>query len=309
MSPYRQLLPTYTVDLPEVQEIIGLMCQTAEAHGDRMLISEVNLPVERLVTYYGAGAKGAHLPFNFQLMRLPWKAGEISQAVERYESLLPSNAWPNWVLSNHDKPRIAARAGPAQARVAAMLLMTLRGTPTMYYGDEIGMRDVTIPPHRVRDPFEKNLPGLGLGRDPARTPMQWTAEENAGFSTAEPWLPLADDFANCNVAVERDDPSSLLSLYRSLIQLRRTQPALSVGAFAALPAGDDLMAYVRSRGERRLLIVLNFGAQAQKFKLADLQARVSLLLATHIDRAKQPLGDEVLLRGNEGIIAELSPIG
>jgi alpha-glucosidase len=223
--------------------------------------------------------------------------------------LLPSNAWPNWVLSNHDKPRIAARAGPAQARVAAMLLMTLRGTPTMYYGDEIGMRDVTIPPHRVRDPFEKNLPGLGLGRDPARTPMQWTAEENAGFSTAEPWLPLADDFANCNVAVERDDPSSLLSLYRSLIQLRRTQPALSVGAFAALPAGDDLMAYVRSRGERRLLIVLNFGAQAQKFKLADLQARVSLLLATHIDRAKQPLGDEVLLRGNEGIIAELSPIG
>src|SRR5574341_986768 len=114
--------------------------------------------------------------------------------------MLPSYAWPNWVLGNHDKPRIATRIGAAQARVAAMLLLTLRGTPTMYYGDEIGMHDVSISPDQVRDPFEKNVPGLGLGRDPARTPMQWCDEDSAGFTNGKPWLPVADDSKASNVA-------------------------------------------------------------------------------------------------------------
>ena len=217
------------------------------------------------MAYYGGAGTGAHLPFNFQLIRLAWKAKEIALAVERYEGLLPPNAWPNWVLGNHDRRRIAARAGAAQARVAAMLLLTLRGTPTMYYGDEIGMHDVPIPPHRVRDPFEKNLPGLGLGRDPVRTPMQWSGGPWADFSVAEPWLPLADDFEKHNVTVERDDAHSLLGLYHRLIQLRRMEPALSVGDYSALPSGDDVMAYVRKVADRRLLIVLNFGAQPRQF--------------------------------------------
>ena len=125
-----------------------------------------------------------HLPFNFQLIELPWHARAIADAIDRYEALLPSYGWPNWVLGNHDNPRIASRIGAAQARVAAMLLLTLRGTPTLYYGDEIGMHNVPIPPDRVQDPFEKNVPGLGLGRDPARTPMQWSAAPNAGFTSA-----------------------------------------------------------------------------------------------------------------------------
>ena len=107
---------------------------------------------------------------------------------------MPAGAWPNWVLGNHDRPRVASRVGQDQARVAAMLLLTLRGTPTLYYGDEIGMHQVAIAPDQVRDPFEKNVPGIGVGRDGCRTPMQWDATPNAGFSTAQPWLPLADDF-------------------------------------------------------------------------------------------------------------------
>lgn len=305
MSPYRELLTTYTADLPEVQEIVALMRGVVEEYDDRMLVGEIYLPVERLMAYYGASGKGAHLPFNFQLVRLPWNAKEVAQAVERYEALLPSYAWPNWVLGNHDKPRIATRAGAAQARVAAMLLLTLRGTPTMYYGDEIGMRDVPIPPEQVQDPFEKNVPGLGLGRDPVRTPMQWTGGENAGFSTAEPWLPLAADYKELNVAMEREDSTSLLTFYRRLIELRRAETPLSVGSYAALPAGDDLMAYMRKTGDRRLLIVLNFGAQPRRFKLADLQSRATLLLSTYLDGERQELGDGVLLRGNEGVIIEL----
>jgi len=202
MSPYRELLATYSTDRPEVHEIVEQMRRVVEDYDDRMLVGEIYLPVERLVTYYGASGNGAHLPFNFQLISLPWDARAISAAMERYYALLPGNAWPNWVLGNHDKPRIASRIGAAQARVAAMLLLTLRGTPTLYYGDEIGMEDVPISATQVRDPYEKNVPGLGLGRDPERTPMQWDASPHAGFSRADPWLPVGTSYRSVNVAAQ-----------------------------------------------------------------------------------------------------------
>jgi alpha-glucosidase len=288
-----------------VQEIVAMMRGVVEEYDDRMLVGEIYLPVERLMAYYGASGKGAHLPFNFQLIRLPWKAEEIAAAVERYEALLPSYAWPNWVLGNHDKTRIATRAGPAQARVAAMLLLTLRGTPTMYYGDEIGMRDVPISIDRVQDPFEKNVPGLGLGRDPVRTPMQWSAGHGAAFTRGVPWLPIATDYQSVNVAAERCDPSSMLTLYRRLIELRRSEPALSVGDYAPLPAGDDLITYMRKAGERRLLIVLNFGSQERRFNISKLEAQASLLLSTYLDRRQEKLSDELDLWPDEGVIVEL----
>jgi alpha-glucosidase len=305
MSPYRELLATYSADLPEVQEIVAMMRNVVEEYDDRMLVGEIYLPVERLMAYYGASGKGAHLPFNFQLIRLPWKAKEIAAAIERYEALLLSHAWPNWVLGNHDKPRTASRVGAAQARVAAMLLLTLRGTPTLYYGDEIGMHDVPIPAHLVQDPFEKNVPGLGLGRDPVRTPMQWTNAESAGFTTGKPWLPIADDFKSVNVSALRDQAALILTLYHRLIELRRSEPALSVGEFAPLPADDDLIAYIRKAGERRLLIVLNLGSEARSFNLSDLEARASLLLSTHLDPDQEYSRDDLHLRADEGVIVEL----
>jgi alpha-glucosidase len=270
-----------------------------------MLVGEIYLPVERLMAYYGASGNGAHLPFNFQLIGLPWNARDIAAAVERYEALLPSYAWPNWVLGNHDKPRIATRIGAAQARVAAMLLLTLRGTPTMYYGDEIGMHDVPIPPDQVQDPYEKNVPGLGLGRDPVRTPMQWNGDESGGFTTGKPWLPLADNYKNINVAIEREEPTSLLNLYHRLIELRRAEAALSVGEIAPLPADNDLMAYVRKTEERRLLIVLNLSANPHTFNMADLRSRGRLLVSTHLDRDQEEVLDDLKLRADEGVIVEL----
>ena len=305
MSPYRELLTTHSVDLPEVHEIVALMRAVVDEYDDRMLVGEIYLPLERLMAYYGASGEGAHLPFNFQLLRLPWDAKGVATVVERYEAMLPSYAWPNWVLGNHDKPRIATRVGAAQARVAALLLLTLRGTPTLYYGDEIGMHDVAIAPDQVRDPFEKNVPGLGLGRDPVRTPMQWTGGNCAGFTTGSPWLPLADDYKTINVATLRDQPKSILTLYHRLIELRRAEPALSVGAFASLPVIDGVMAYVRKAGERRLLIVLNFVPQARNFDLRTLDAQAVLLLSTHLDRSQEQLGDEIQLRSDEGVIVEL----
>jgi len=298
-------LTTYSADRPEVHQIVEQMRKVIEDYDDRMLVGEIYLPVERLSAYYGASGRGAHLPFNSQLIALPWQARAIGDAMARYYGLLPTRAWPNWVLGNHDKPRLMSRIGAAQARVAAMLLLTLRGTPTLYYGDEIGMPSVPISAAQVRDPFEKNVPGLGLGRDPVRTPMQWDGSVNGGFSSAEPWLPLAADYATSNVATQKADPVSLLMLYHRLIDLRRDEPALAVGEIVLLPTGENILAYVRKAGVRRLLIVLNLSPARGRFDLIDLHCRARLRLSTHLDRRAESLAAYLDLRSDEGVICEL----
>src|SRR5690606_12965256 len=144
------------------------MRSVVEEFGERLLIGEIYLPLEKLVAYYGRELRGVHLPFNFSLLLVAWHAPTIARLIEDYEALLPPGGWPNWVLGNHDRPRVAGRVGEGQARIAAMLLLTLRGTPTIYYGDEIGMPQVPIPRDRVHDPVEVNMPDQGLGRDGAR---------------------------------------------------------------------------------------------------------------------------------------------
>jgi len=166
-------LNIYNGDQPEIHEVVAEMRSILDQYDQRVLIGEIYLPVERLVSYYGEESNGVQLPFNFQLISTPWNAQRIAQLVHDYENALPAGGWPNWVLGNHDQPRIAARVGEAQARVASMLLLTLRGTPTMYYGDELGIGRVKVEPGLVQDPWEKIEPGLGLGRDPWRTPFQW----------------------------------------------------------------------------------------------------------------------------------------
>ena len=167
-----------------------------------VLVGEIYLPIDKLMTYYGGDLSGVHLPFNFQLIDAPWSATALARIITQYEAALPAGGWPNWVLGSHDCPRIAERLGEAQARVAAMLLLTLRGTPTVYYGDELGLADVRIPADRVKDPRELREPGIGLGRDPVRTPMAWDSSPHGGFSSGEPWLPLHADWRTRNVSAE-----------------------------------------------------------------------------------------------------------
>jgi alpha-glucosidase len=183
-----------------------------------------------------------------------------------------------------------------------MLLLTLRGTPTLYYGDEIGMADVPIPPGLVQDPWEKNVRGIGLGRDPERTPMQWDASPNAGFTTGTPWLPVAADYEKTNVAAQRDDPRSVLSLHRALLTLRRAEPALSAGSHTQVAASDDLLAYVREGEGRRFLVVLNMGAESRTFDGAS-EGRV--VLSTGLDREGEEVSGALELRGDEGMIVAL----
>src|SRR5262249_14367915 len=245
--------------------------------------------LERLVAYYGRDLRGVHLPFNFSLLTSSWQAGTLARLIEEYEAALPKGGWPNWVLGNHDWPRIAGRIGPDQARTGAMLLLPLRGTPTIYYGDEIGMPQVKIPADRIRDPFERLVPGLGLGRDGSRTPMQWDGTQHAGFSTVEPWLPLADGLQRQNVRSQRDDPTSTYQPHRRLIALRRTRPALLDGVYVPIAAKEDLLLFGRHREGDRLLIALNLVDQPKVADLGDDGFAGTLLLSSQLDRA----GEEV----------------
>jgi alpha-glucosidase len=300
-----RFLQINSADQPEIHDLVAEMRRVLDEYSGRVLIGEIYLPIERLVSYYGRDLSGAHLPFNFALIQTAWNAQAIAKLVDEYEGALPQGGWPNWVLGNHDQPRIASRNGQAQARVAAMLLMTLRGTPTMYYGDEIGLENVPIPPERVQDPWETNEPGLGFGRDPYRTPMQWSPERNAGFSDGEPWLPLTLDYATRNVEALREETRSILTLYRRLIALRREHLALSVGTYAAGGTQHNLFWFERRHGDTRLMVVLNFGHEMETLALPDDAAKARVLLSTLLDRESDDVGCDLALRGDEGVILAL----
>lgn len=303
MNPFKRLLETYTRNRPELHDIFREARAILDTYDEKVLIGEINVPLEALARFYGDGDE-FHLPFNFHLIYSNWEAGIVRDIVDRFEESLPDHAWPNWVLGNHDQHRFASRTSPEQARVGMMLLLTLRGTPTVYYGDEIGMQDGEIPPDRVQDPWEKNVPGLGLGRDPERTPMQWDDRTNAGFCPADvqPWLPIAADYEETNVAAERSNPRSMLSLTRALVDLRRSSLTLTSGSYCSVDTPDGIFAYTRKGDRRRFLIILNFTDQPQRYALPNEFASATLHLSTHMDRFDQSLTKWLNLRPNEGVI-------
>ncbi|MDX2170976.1 MAG: alpha-amylase family glycosyl hydrolase [Deltaproteobacteria bacterium] len=303
-------------DRPEVHDIIRDWRQVLEAHGERMMVGEVYLlEPARVAAYHGADNDELPLAFNFAFQWTPWDADLFRQRVEEVEQLWPAGAQPTYVLSSHDAPRHRTRfddhdapspgasVHPApRARLAALLLLTLRGTPFLYYGEEIGMRDGEIPPERLCDPLGKRFPGLG--RDPERTPMQWDASPYAGFSSAPPWLPLAADAATVNVAAQIDDPRSLLSFYRRVIWWRKQSPALLDGALRVLDGPPDTFVYLREHDDQRLAVALNFAAEPRTVALPGAGRTV---LST--DPSRDSSGDTFTLAAYEGVVVELeSPL-
>jgi alpha-glucosidase len=183
-----------------------------------------------------------------------------------------------------------------------MLLLTLRGTPTLYYGDEIGMHQVAIAPDQVRDPFEKNVPGIGVGRDGCRTPMQWSAAPNAGFSTTTPWLPLPEDFLHENVANLEADAGSILNLYKALIDLRKKWPQLVSGDYTPIAADGSLLLYRRQGQGKSIAIALNLGEEPVSIASDAAGLSGEILLSTSLDRAGEKIDGALDLRGNEGVM-------
>jgi alpha-glucosidase len=300
----------YNEDQPEVHEVIREIRKVLDEFENRCGIGELFGDLPRWVRYYGDQGDELQLPFNFRLIWLPWQSESICRSVDELETALPDYAWPNYVLGNHDQPRLASRlGGQAQARLAAMLLLTLRGTPTLYYGDELGLENGIIPPEKIQDPQGKNL-GPARTRDVARTPMQWTGETFAGFSSFEPWLPVSQDFATRNVDAESRDPKSILNLYRQLLNLRKHSPALYRGRYEPLDLGvGDCYAYLRVYESAGCIILLNFAAEARQINLPG-GRRGKTVVSTYLDRPGQRVRDEILsgltLRPFEGLILELS---
>ena len=343
MQDNARTIPVHNADQPETHVIVGEMRALLDSYCDtlapaapeagasplsvthvshRLLIGEIYLPLPELVKYYGGGQSvaagpapttqlsGANLPFNFHLIQTAWNADAIAKIIRDYEALLPSGAWPNYVLGNHDQPRLASRIGPQQARAAAMLLLTLRGTPTLYYGDELGMPDVHVPPGEVQDPAEKNEPGKGRGRDPERSPMLWINAPNAGFTPpgAHPWLPLLPDWPTRNAATQRTEPRSMLSLYTHLLRLRRDEPALHSGAICNVETDGAVLKYRRTlegpagtpsaAGRRCFQVLLNLSNEVARTQAE----KGSVVLTTLLDGEGADVAGEVTLEGGEGLL-------
>lgn len=273
--------------------------------GERVTIGELHHPdLDVWAGYYGEDLDEIHMPFNFHLLHARWSAETVQAVVNGVIAAVPPGAWANWVLGNHDQPRIASRLGRAQAGVAMTLLLTLPGAPTIYYGDELGMVNGVIPPERAQDPWGITEPAQS--RDPERTPMEWDGSPNAGFCAAdiEPWLPLAPGWQDRHVAAQREDNASLLHLTRRLLALRRANPALAAGRYVPLEeAQDGVLAYLRHAEEAPdVLVALNMTAES---RLMICDRPVTLLLASDPARTSPDLGKAFEMGPHEAVVATL----
>jgi len=306
LGDYDSQFHLYDKNHPDVHAIYRQFRQLLDAYSaehPRMAVGEIHIfDWQKWASYYGENLDELHIPFNFALLNVPWRAQTARQVVDALEAALPPGGWPNYVLGSHDDSRLATRYGRAQARVAAMLLLTLRGTPTLYYGDEIGMTDVSTPPEQQQDPWGLRVPGMG--RDPCRTPMQWSPGPNAGFSASDTpglWLPLAPDYQQVNVERQLADPTSILNLYRRLLAYRKATPALQWGSYQAVNGVPEACyVFVRQADDQRVLVALNFSDQEQWVILPQ-WGEGKIILSTHLDRQESVALSRLVLRGNEGV--------
>jgi alpha-glucosidase len=283
-----------------MHEVVRGLRRVADEAGGRLLIGEAYAPLESLVEYLGHGRGDEfHLAWNFELLHTPFEVGPLGLAIERAEALHPEGTWPSIAFSNHDNPRHATRWGADRARLAALILLTLRGVPTLYMGEEIGMTDHPGLPDGVR--FDR------AGRDAQRTPMQWTAAPDAGFGSERPWLPFVDA-ARTNVEDQSADSASLLSLYRRLLAVRRSSSALRRGTHRSIfGTAPDVLAWVREAPEtgERVLVLANLADEPRHVRQRRCTGAGTVLAGT-LERGAE-IGDvtSVELGPLEGLVIGL----
>jgi len=291
-DPFNALIHRYSRYGESLFDYLKEMAATVEKHPDRIILFEDYIDNhldlhEQYADFYAVNPSVA-APFNFEGMHTAYSARAFRSYIDDFQKMLTSEQRPFYCFSNHDMPRLASRFGEKQARLIALLQLTLPGIPVVYYGDELGMHNVEIPPEAVQDPFEKQTQ-LGLGRDPERTPMQWSDEENAGFTTGKPWLPLASDYKERNVESESTNSDSLFSMYRTLLELRRSS-ALRTGVYDEWSdSNDSVFGYTRQSEYEKLLILLNMsdvdGVCGQCFiggVICDTHKSVELSISQHL---------------------------
>ncbi len=315
VSPWNRLDHRYDLDQPDFTDLIGRFRAILDEQPGRLSVGELFSGGTRTAAKYTVDR---HIVFDWSLMESPWTAAAFGAAIDLRESAYGPDLWPTIALSNHDRERQATRlAGSvgrdrepdldAIAKAAAVVVLAVRGTPFLYYGEEIGMVGVDIPRDEIVDP-----PALIAGpdfpwydRSRCRTPMQWDGGPGAGFTTGRPWLRLAPDAASRNVAAAAADPDSVLAAYHRLLTFRRTSAALQRGSMRRFDAGDpDILAWTRTSGDETLLILVNFVGEERSIDLSTVApGRWTARAGTHRETAAGPDGDGRLrLRPDEGLI-------
>ncbi|MBA3233214.1 MAG: DUF3459 domain-containing protein [Propionibacteriales bacterium] len=288
----------------DTHEVLGQIRAVVDEYPGTVTIAEIEaMPWADWAAYFGDQLTGMHLPFPFRLLETPWRADMLLTELRDLYASLPDGAWPIMALGNHDRTRLSTRLGQQQARVAAVLLLTLAATPCLLYGDELGLTDQPVSLDRQRDYFSKT--SGGVSRDPTRTPMPWRQGPNAGFSCApesQLWLPVAANAAEVNVEAQREDPASMLSLYQHLVRLRAASPALRRGGIDFEPLHDEsVLCYRRHAGDEKL-IALNL---TDKSAQVVLPSAGTLLLSTTSQAPAHPVGPSLRLAPDEAVVVDL----
>ncbi len=262
-----------------------------------------------IASYYGENNDELHMNFYFELLYCRWKAGAFRRCIDRWEKSLPRGAWPAYFLSNHDRVRAAGRydqgeRGKRQARLLALMLLTLRGTPFVYYGEEVAMMESRLGREEMRDPFGIRWYPLYRGRDGCRTPMQWDDSPYAGFSENKPWLPVGPEHDKRNVAIQEQDRHSHLNLVKKVIWMRKDMPALLEGRYESLVEGvpSECFVYSRKTKEHANIIALNFSDKRQTIDLKRIGGADQLLLSTDPARKLGPCSEMLSLEPDEGCL-------
>ena len=311
---YDRQIHLYDKDQPELADFLAEFRALVDSYPERMTVGELFSADPALAPRLSAPR---HLVFDFELIRQRWNAVGFAEASDKHEQRFGPDGWSTIVLSNHDQPRQASRLAPRAdaatsdeiARAAATLSLTLRGTPFLYYGEEIGGRDVPIPWNEIIDPPARRggrivrMLAPWWNRDQARSPMPWGDGPNGGFSTARPWIRMAPDVESRTVAIQDRDPSSVLATYRTLTWLRRRHPALQIGAYRRLASSTrDLFTYERSTADETIIVAVNFAAKPTTFRVRS-GRRWTVIFDTK-ERQSNELasGDHLTLAPHEAII-------
>lgn len=293
----------YDTSQPEMMPFLADLRALLDLYPERYAVGETFLASPEQTAAY-MGDRALHAAFNFDFLQRPFSAAGFARAIQSWSEALGPLRWPNNVLNNHDNPRTTTRyhfdAADRRSRLAALMLLTLRGTPFLYYGEEIGMRDISVSRAEILDPVGKKFWPFHKGRDGCRSPMQWNASPYAGFSTAKPWLKVHPEYPTRNVEAQQAAGDSLLHFYRQVIHLRKESPALHSGEQALIDAlPEKILGYQRSFADNKYVILLNFGASPCACPLPAGSWKV--LLSTH-NRSVHEAQDTVELQAYEGVI-------
>lgn len=308
---FERMQHIYDINQPEMIPLLQEIRLLLDEKPGRYFVGETFIADEKTTAKYCAPGM-LHQAFNFRFTGCPWNPGRFLSSIQSWENALAEGSWPNYVLSNHDTPRPGTRYARGEdderLKVAAALLLTQRGTPFMYYGDEIGMRDILLRREEIMDPVGKRYWPIVKGRDGCRSPMQWNASPHAGFTGKEPWLRVHENFHQRNVANQKSEPNSLFHFFRRLIHLRKENPALRDGMFQPLIYEPRyLLAYLRRTEAQTILMAMNFGRRRRRFILGRslAGAQWELLLSNKRDQLVIQGEDMLPLDGEEVCILKM----